>query len=302
MSLELPPATDLCTLLALDAVSPDAFLAPSGFTGWGRIYGGQAVAQALRAASLTVDPGQLPQSLHAYYLREGAEPAPVLYEVERLRDGQSFSTRQVVASQAGGAIFTLLASFHRPEESEERPGARRSCRRTGPGRAGRRRDALYFQTRAVRDDHGAATLGLMRAIEDLGNDPVIHACALAYLSDEHLLGAALSGHSLAGDWEQMMTASLDHAIWFHRPVRADDWLCFVLDGQTMADAQRSLGGADASTATACRWPPRHRRPSVAPAGDARGRADRSVGQSCRRQLGHERRVTVAPTPWPPRGR
>ena len=237
MSLELPPATDLCTLLALDAVSPDAFLAPSGFTGWGRIYGGQAVAQALRAASLTVDPGQLPQSLHAYYLREGSEPAPVLYEVERIRDGRSFSTRQVVASQAGGAIFTLIASFHRPEASEERPGAPIPAGAPGPDELADDETPLYFQTRAVRDDHGAATLAWMRAIEDLGDDPVIHACALAYLSDEHLLGAALSGHSLAGDWEQMMTASLDHAIWFHRPVRADEWLCFVLDGQTMADAR-----------------------------------------------------------------
>ena len=113
MTLELPLATDLRTLLTLEAVSPDAFLAPSAHTGWGRIYGGQAIAQALRAAALTVDDGQIPHSMHAYYVRQGDEAAPVLYEVERIRDGRSFSTRQVVASQSGGAILNCIASFQK---------------------------------------------------------------------------------------------------------------------------------------------------------------------------------------------
>ena len=140
-----------------------------------------------------------------------------------------------------------------------------------------------------------ATLAWMRAVEDLGDDPVIHACALAYLSDEHLLGAALTGHSLAGDWEQMMTASLDHAIWFHRPVRADEWLCFVLDGHTMADARGLARWPGSSTATACRWPPRPRKHSAGPDADARRpmRAGPSVEQIRRRQLGLERRPTAA---------
>lgn len=237
MTLERPPAHDLASLLTLDAVGPDAFLAPSGFTGWGRIYGGQAVAQALRAAALTVDPTQLPHSLHAYYLREGVEPDPVLYEVQRVRDGRSFTTRQVVASQAGGAIFNLIASFHRPEESEERAGAVLPAHAPDPDELEDDETPLFFQTRAVRDDHGMATLAWMRAREDLGDDPVLHSCALAYLSDEHLLGSALTGHSLIGDFTRLMTASLDHALWFHRPARVDEWLCFVLEGQAMADAR-----------------------------------------------------------------
>jgi len=237
MSLELPIAPNLLSLLTLEAVSPDAFIGRSGLTGWGRIYGGQAVAQALRAASLTVDPQHLPHSLHAYYIREGTEPDPVLYEVQRVRDGRSFSTRQVVASQAGGAIFTLIASFHRPEESEERPGASIPTDTPSPESLADDETPLYFQSRAVRDEHGMPTVAWMRVAEDLGDDPSIHACALAYLSDEHLLGAALTGHSLINDWDQMMTASLDHALWFHRPVRVDEWLCFVLDGQAMADAR-----------------------------------------------------------------
>ena len=237
VSLELPLATDLHTLLTLDAVSPDAFLAPSAHTGWGRIYGGQAIAQALRAASITVTGQQIPHSMHAYYVRQGDESAPVLYEVQRIRDGRSFSTRQVVASQSGGAILNCIASFHTPEESEEREATFLPADVPAPEQVPEDETPLFFETRAMRDEHGMATLAWMRTTESFGDDPIINACALAYLSDEHLLGAALTGHSLIGDFERLMTASLDHVLWFHRPLRVDDWLCFTLDGQGMADAR-----------------------------------------------------------------
>ncbi|MBU6328492.1 MAG: thioesterase family protein [Acidobacteria bacterium] len=237
MTLELPAATDLRTLLTLEAVSPDVFLAPSGFTGWGRLYGGQVIAQALMAAARTVDPEQRPHSLHAYYVRQGEEPAPVAFEVQRVRDGRSFSTRQVVASQAGGAILNLIASFHRPEPSEERESSSMPAGAPRPEQLDDDETPLFFQSRAVRDEFDMATLAWMRTLEDLEDDPVLNACALAYLSDEHLLGAALTGHSLIGDWERLMTASLDHALWFHHPVRVRDWHCFVLEGQAMADAR-----------------------------------------------------------------
>ena len=237
VTLELPAATDLRTLLTLEAVSPDVFLAPSGFTGWGRLYGGQVIAQALMAAARTVDPAQLPHSLHAYYVRQGEEPAPVVHEVQRIRDGRSFSTRQVVASQANGAILNLIASFHQPEPSEERDSSTLPSDAPRPEQLTDDETPLFFQSRAVRDEHDMATLAWMRTHEDFGDDPVFNACALAYLSDEHLLGAALTGHSLLGDWEKLMTASLDHGLWFHRPVRVRDWHCFVLEGQGMADAR-----------------------------------------------------------------
>jgi acyl-CoA thioesterase-2 len=245
VTLELPAATDLRTLLTLEAMSPDVFLAPSGFTGWGRLYGGQVIAQALMAAARTVDPAQLPHSLHAYYVRQGQEPAPVVYEVQRIRDGRSFSTRQVVASQSNGAILNLIASFHAPEPSEERDSSTLPTDAPQPEELTDDEGPLFFQSRAVRDQFDMATLAWMRTApnegdetgDDFGNDPVLNACALAYLSDEHLLGAALTGHSLLGDWEKLMTASLDHALWFHRPVRVSDWLCFVLEGQGMADAR-----------------------------------------------------------------
>ena len=237
VTLELPLATDLQSLLTLDAVSPDAFLAPSAHTGWGRIYGGQAIAQALRAASMTVSESQVPHSMHAYYVRQGDESAPVLYEVQRIRDGRSFSTRQVVASQSGGAILNCIASFHTPEDSEEREATFLPDDVPPPDQVDRDDTPLFFETRAVRDTHGMATLAWMRTNETFGDDPVMNACALAYLSDEHLLGAALTGHSLIGDFERLMTASLDHVLWFHRPMRVDDWLCFTLDGQGMSDAR-----------------------------------------------------------------
>ena len=237
MTLQLPLATDLRTLLTLDAVSPDAFIAPSAHTGWGRIYGGQAVAQALRAACHTVEASQIPHSLHAYYIRQGDESAPVLYEVQRIRDGGSFSTRQVVASQERGAILNLIASFHTPEECEERSGPPMPERAPAFDDLEDEETPLFFQTRAIRDESHMAACAWMRSTESFGDDPVLNACALAYLSDEHLLGAALTGHSLIGDWDTFMTASLDHALWFHRPFRVDDWLYFDLSSRGIADAR-----------------------------------------------------------------
>ncbi|MCD9623642.1 acyl-CoA thioesterase [Rhabdothermincola salaria] len=237
MTVSLPPPEDLKALLTLDPVKPDAFLAPTADNGWGRIYGGQAIAQGLRAAGHTVGDGQLPHSLHAYFIREGDEKAPVLYEVERIRDGRSFSTRQVVAYQAGGAISTLIASFHLPEESEDAQRSHVPADAPAPLDVPAEPTDLFFETRPTRIDAGPARWAWMRATEDLGDDPALHACALAYLSDEHLLGAALSAHSGARDWESLMTASLDHAIWFHRPFRIDDWVLFDLHGHGNADAR-----------------------------------------------------------------
>jgi acyl-CoA thioesterase-2 len=238
VTVALPAPTDLVSLLTLEAVKPDAFLAPTADNGWGRIYGGQAISQGLRAAGHTVTDGQVPHSLHAYFIREGDEGAPVLYEVERIRDGRSFSTRQVVAYQSGGAILNLIASFHRPEDSEDVQLSPLPTDAPRPSDLAPEPDTdLFFETRPQRLPTGPARVAWMRATEDLGDDPVLHACALAYLSDEHLLGAALAGHSLAGNWEGLMTASLDHAVWFHRPARLDDWVLFDLDGHGVADAR-----------------------------------------------------------------
>src|SRR5262249_38072172 len=109
--VSIHPVQDLASLLSLEQVKPDAYLGAGPVLGWGRIYGGQVVAQALRAAGLAVDPALRPQSLHAYFVQAGDEHQPVLYEVDRVRDSGSFATRQVVAYQARGAVLNLIASF-----------------------------------------------------------------------------------------------------------------------------------------------------------------------------------------------
>jgi len=237
VSFEMSLAKNLSELLDLQQIRPDAYPAPTAMTGWGRIYGGQAIAQALRAAAATVNPEHLPHSLHAYYLRQGDETQPVVYEVQRLRDGGSFSSRQVVASQPSGAILNCIASFHKPENSIDVSAQDIPDYVTAFDQLTDDETPLFFQSRAVRNENDMADHAWMKTIESFGDDPVMNACAMAYLSDEHLLGSALSDHELIGDWDKFMTASLDHALWFHRPFRVDQWHCFVLNGHGLSDAR-----------------------------------------------------------------
>lgn len=239
MTISLDRVTDLPTLLALEPVKPDAFLGTGPVLGWGRIYGGQVVAQALRAATSTVDAPHRPHSLHAYFVRAGNEHQPVLYEVERVRDGRSFTTRQVVAYQAGGAILNLIASFQADEESEDVQSTAPPAGVPEPGSLPRETTDLFLDHRIVRYDREPEphVTAWLRVPDGLGDDPLVHACALAYLSDENPLGAAILAHSMGGRWDELMTASLDHAVWFHRPARADEWLLFDSQGNGVANAR-----------------------------------------------------------------
>jgi acyl-CoA thioesterase II len=248
VSISLASVTDLPTLLTLERVKPDAFLGSGPDLGWGRIYGGQVVAQALRAAALTVEAPHGPHSLHAYFVRAGDERKPVLYEVERVRDGRSFTTRQVVAYQEGGAILNLIASFQAGEESEDVQSTVAPVV-PAPDELTREDTDLFFDHRIARYERAPEShvTTWLRAPAGLDDDPVLHACALAYLSDENPLGAAILPHSLGGRWDELMSASLDHALWFHRPARADEWLLFDLRGHGVASA-RGLAFARVFTA------------------------------------------------------
>ncbi len=239
MSVLIHPVNDLASLLDLERVKPDAVLAAGPNLGWGRIYGGQVVAQALRAAGLTVDALHGVHSLHAYFVRAGDEREPVLYEVERVRDGRSFTTRQVVAYQAGGAILNLIASFQADEDGEDAQAIRPPADVGTPADHLEAPTALFFQHRIVSAQREPVPeqFTWIKVDEDLGTDPMVHACALAYMSDEDLLGVAALPHSLGGDWDRLMCASLDHAVWFHRPVRATEWLLFALSGHGVANAR-----------------------------------------------------------------
>jgi acyl-CoA thioesterase-2 len=237
--VSIHPVRDLASLLSLEQVKPDAYLGAGPVLGWGRIYGGQVVAQALRAAGLTVDAALGPQSLHAYFVRPGDEHQPVLYEVDRVRDSGSFATRQVVAYQAQGAVLNLIASFHREEASVDVRAVTAPADVPAPEAVPEDPSELLFEKRSVlrRTEPEPYELAWMRVPEPLGDDPMLQACAFAYCSDEYPLGTALLVHPVVPDWSRVFTASLDHAIWFHRPLRADEWLLYELRGGGVADGR-----------------------------------------------------------------
>ncbi len=200
---------------------------------WGkRVYGGQVVAQALRAAALTVDGPYLTHSLHAYFIRAGDVDEPIRFEVDRLRNGRSFVTRQVVARQSGGAILNLSCSFQVDEDQADVQVGGLPADVSLPREGGDDSWGPFLERQwAERPGPGAARAWL-RVIGPLGEDPILHQCALAYASDDAPMEASLTHHpAWTGDetiWERLMTASLDHAIWFHRPVRGDDWHLYDL--------------------------------------------------------------------------
>ena len=221
-----------------------------------RVFGGQVASQALMAAGRTVEHGRV-HSLHAYFLRPGDPSIPILYEVDRIRDGKSFTTRRVVAIQAGKAIFNLAASFHDtetgldhqfpmpvvppPEQLESLP------ERLAPWRA---EMAEWFERPHPIDQRHIGELPWklgessqpylrlwIRADGELPDDPLLHACVATYASDMSLFDTILQPHPVRWDDPNFMGASLDHCMWFHRSFRADRWLLYDTDSPVAADAR-----------------------------------------------------------------
>lgn len=224
----------LSSLLALEAVGGDRFMAPATNTPTGRLFGGQVASQSLKAAHLTVGPDRRVHSLHAYFVLGGKPGVPVDFTVRRTRDGRSFTTRHVTASQDGAAIFEMIASFHvdEPGDDWQAPGP---VLEPGPEQLepimfpGFMSTLSVFDIRplAMPDPNRFPIFKLhpywIRAVEPIGDDPVQQACVLAFLSDIAAMAAARAPHSSAG---MASSASLDHALWFHRPPRADEWLLY----------------------------------------------------------------------------
>ena len=226
---------DLHRVFDLEPHGPDTWVGESPAYPWGRIFGGLVVAQALLAASRTVNPDHLVHSLHGYFILGGDPGEPVRYEVDRLRNGRSFTTRQVVARQSGGAIFNLSCSFQRHEPGVETQTATFPADAPPPPAVTTDIEGSGILRHEVPQAPGVPrSLVWARYPLPLGDDPNLHACALAYLSDTNAMDAIAASHprgNPASDWhDTYMSASLDHAIWFHRPARADDWLLFDLDG------------------------------------------------------------------------
>ncbi|MEQ1700629.1 MAG: acyl-CoA thioesterase II [Ilumatobacteraceae bacterium] len=238
---------DLVNLLDLEAIEVNIFRGVSPDENRQRVFGGQVAGQALVAATRTVETGRHVHSLHAYFLRPGDPTVPILYEVDRIRDGKSFTTRRVVAIQHGKAIFNLQASFHVAEAGPEYQAAMPTDvpppeslpdfkTRMAPYKE--RMGEWYDRPRPIDLRHidgdpfsrrGNPSEGQrvwLRADGTLPDDPTLHACIVTYASDMTLLDTTVLPLGLSWETPGMQMASLDHAMWFHRPFRADDWLLY----------------------------------------------------------------------------
>ncbi|MCB9760949.1 MAG: acyl-CoA thioesterase II [Alphaproteobacteria bacterium] len=258
--------TELITLLQLERIEENLFRGPSQDLGWGQVFGGQVLGQALSAAEQTVPDERPCHSLHGYFLRTGDATRPIVYEVDRIRDGRSFTTRRVVAIQGGRAIFNLSASFqvvepgydhHDPAPDATPPedllSERELARRLGdriPKPLRKRATAERpIEIRPVdpinplapepRPPHKHVW---MRAADPLPDDPGLHRKLLAYASDFHLLTTALRPHGVTWLTRGMQVASLDHAMWFHRPFRVDDWLLYDIVSPSASGARGLVRG------------------------------------------------------------
>ncbi len=228
-------ATELFTLSPHGA---DTFVGLGPTYPWGGLYGGQIVAQALRAAAATVEPDLQPHSLRAYFIRRGDHAEPVRYEVDRIRNGRSFCTRRVVARQAIGAILNLEASFQRFEPSAEIEAVRMPQGLPSPDQLVQDSWSPLFDRAVIPADSlqadradgiGRAAMW-MRGVGPIEDDPLLHWCMLAYLSDDLPCDAVVRALPIGPESESgsdpdksVFVASLDHTIWFHRPFRADAW-------------------------------------------------------------------------------
>ncbi len=225
---------DLSRVFELEPHGPDTFVGESPRYGWERIYGGLVIAQALCAATKTVQVEHAVHSLHAYFILGGDLAEPVRYEVDRVRNGRSFTTRRVVARQSAGAILTLECSFQRAEEGPDSQPAVAPATLPRPESLASRHDAGILRADVTQPKPAPGTLTWARMPHALGEDPRLHACALAYLSDLNMVDAVAASFGSApptdAEWANWMSVSLDHAIWFHRPVRADDWVLLDLTG------------------------------------------------------------------------
>ena len=258
---------ELVQLLSLERIEENLFRGPSQDLGWGTVYGGQVLGQALSAAARTTPADRAVHSLHAYFLRPGDVSRPVVYEVERIRDGSSFTTRRVAAVQKGEVIFYLTASFQKPEEGFDHhdpmpdvPPPESLPTEQQRAAAYAHRLPRFLRERAVGErpfeirhtDEGddpvlpspAAPQKAIwfRTVARLPEDPALHRFLLAYASDSSFITTALRPHGVTWLTPGMQVASLDHAMWFHRDFRADEWLLHVIDSPTAQGARGLVRG------------------------------------------------------------
>jgi len=257
---------ELVELLRLEQIEQNIFRGQSQDLGWGTVFGGQVLGQSLSAAEQTVPADHSVHSLHGYFLRLGAVTQPIVYDVDRIRDGKSFSTRRVVAIQKGRAIFNMSASFQRNEEGFEHHSEMPET--IGPDELLSERELLQRRADAIpKALRKRATCERpieirpidpvnplqpvtrppsqqvwFKAIDRLPDHRSIHQFLLAYASDFHLLTTAMQPHGVSWLTPGMQVASVDHAMWFHRPFRMDEWLLYTVESPSASNARGLVRG------------------------------------------------------------
>ncbi len=257
-----PPVSELIDLLSLERLEDNLFRGQSRDIGTKYVFGGQVVGQALSAARATLATTRYAHSLHAYFLRAGDIAAPIVYQIDRTRDGGSFSVRRVTAIQHGQVIFFMAASFQgeepgaehqssmpsvpMPEDIDPSPSVPEKVLATLPDKIQRwlsREGPFEFRHVYPRDELNPPRRPpqqqvWFRLTDRVGDAPELHQALLAYASDFQLLGTATYPHGISYYQPNVQMASLDHALWFHRPFRADEWLLYSIDSPS---AQGSRG-------------------------------------------------------------
>jgi acyl-CoA thioesterase-2 len=256
---------DLLEVLKLEQLEVNLFRGQSQDIGSPQVFGGQVLGQALRAASATVMEGRIAHSLHAYFLRRGDCHAPIVYDVDRSRDGKSFSSRRVVAIQHGEQIFNMAASFQAAEKGFDHqiPMPKVASPETLPDATAPLRELLRqmperlpervrrfietprpFEFRVVQEidylhpkKSPPERQVWFRAVGRLPDEEMLHRCLLAYVSDFYLLDTATLPHGASFLSTKLIMASIDHAVWFHRPLRVDEWLLYALDSPSASGAR-----------------------------------------------------------------
>ncbi len=246
-------AQQLVDLLDIEEIDTDLYRGPRGTDGFGRVFGGQVIAQALQAAQRSTEAPKQAHSLHAYFMRPGDESHPILYRVVRDFDGKSFATRRVIATQRGVPILNLACSLQAPEGGlahqdampdvppPEELTSDRDLRLAMIDRIPEKFRAMFLRPRMV-DIRPVSPRSWLdpvqqeprqnswfRVVAPIGDDPALHRAILAYASDMSLLGTATLAHGVNWMTHKLQTASLDHALWLHEDFRADDWLLYVCD-------------------------------------------------------------------------
>lgn len=262
-----PILAELVELLRLEPIEVNLFRGQSQDLGWGAVFGGQVLGQALSAATQTVPSDRHVHSLHGYFLRQGDAHKPIVYQVDRIRDGKSFTTRRVVAVQSGQPIFSLSCSFqivesgfdHQAPSAPDVPGpdglvadheAAKQWASLLPEPLRTRTIAERpIELRSVDPQNPLAPVARpptryvwCRAVDPLPDDPSLHHLLLAYTSDFHFLTTAMQPHGVSFATRGMQVASLDHAMWFHRPLRFDEWLLHVIESPSATGGRGLVRG------------------------------------------------------------